>query len=101
MAATYRGDEINRWEMESSTKRETYYTVKQWSGGELTCNCPRWRFQKGETRNCPHVEAIKAVMRMPIGALATASAAYPVPAPSKAVRRQPVQQARPKRRLIL
>jgi hypothetical protein len=35
---------------------ETVYTATLWLDGTTSCNCPAWRFAKGDTRKCKHSE---------------------------------------------
>ena len=32
----------------------TVYTATLWVDGTTSCNCPAWRFAKGDTRKCKH-----------------------------------------------
>jgi hypothetical protein len=53
-----RGRELTNWSYPSSSSSKTY-TVKRWENGELTCDCPGWRFQRaGQERGCKHTARI-------------------------------------------
>ena len=48
--------EIARFPSSSSSK---VYTVKEDEDGNLSCDCPAWRFKKpGQERNCKHTKAV-------------------------------------------
>ncbi len=49
--------EVGRYESKSSAGK--FYTVKRHSvTGALACDCPAWRFKKGDQeRTCKHVQA--------------------------------------------
>jgi hypothetical protein len=34
----------------------TIYTATLWADGTTSCNCPAWRFAKGDARKCKHSE---------------------------------------------
>ncbi len=44
---------------QSKSKPGTYYTVKIDETEALSCNCPRWIFQKGGVRDCSHIRIVK------------------------------------------
>ena len=50
--------EVAKFPSSSSSK---VYTVKQDPGGNLSCDCPAWRFKKpNQERTCKHVESVAA-----------------------------------------
>jgi len=50
--------EIARFPSSSSSK---VYTVKEDEDGNLSCDCPAWRFKKpGQERNCKHTKMVAA-----------------------------------------
>ena len=43
-----------------SKSSDAVHTVKVDENGVLSCSCPRWRFKRGDTRTCGHVEEVAA-----------------------------------------
>jgi len=51
---------MSSWTFPSSSS-SAIYTTKQNTDGSLSCNCPAWRFKKGDApRTCKHVREVEA-----------------------------------------
>ncbi len=56
--------EVGRFPSSSSGK---VYVVKQDQDGNLSCDCPAWRFKKpGQERSCKHTEAVASGTQPPV-----------------------------------
>ena len=48
------------WTFESSTSPGVSYETIEYDNGRVTCNCPGWRFKKGDKpRTCKHVKHVR------------------------------------------
>lgn len=48
-----------RWVLNSRTEPDKKYIVSQDAQQRFGCSCPRWKFQRGERRDCHHIKAVK------------------------------------------
>ena len=55
--------EVARFPSKSQAGKE--YAVRRDQHGNLSCDCPAWRFKKGGTRTCQHVEAVASGVPAP------------------------------------
>ncbi len=56
---------VKSWDMPSSTNPAKHYKVLMFVDGTFSCNCPRWTNKRpGLLRNCPHITALLAVLRL-------------------------------------
>jgi len=53
-----------------SKTSDAIHTVKMDEDGALSCSCPRWRFKRGDTRTCKHVEEVAASGQVSSGPVA-------------------------------